>query len=181
MTYRKYLKYKLKYLELKQQLGAAISNVGNIDAYRSKIDGDNGHIQAGIQNLILAYNNCNYDDFDSTTTTNCMILSSYISDITSNTRASTQSNVWVPFIWSALQKSGRISNIPQQWYASNDNNDELNKLAQRIITIPGWIEYTLYILSDKYNSSSLSLPNEFNDVIFNESNTISKHINENNS
>ncbi len=74
----------------------------------------------------------------------------------------TQSEYWCPLIMEALKISGY--NIPIKW--TNIKSDPIiQKYAIELSNVNGWAKYSFYLL-DTYETKLKSIPNNFNDQMY---------------
>ena len=160
--YNKYVKYKKKYLDLKNQVGNASPVPIDLTNIRRNIDGGNNHIQKVVQNIVLTFGPEPEGWEGLGLTTGQMIAQSALSGY------GTQSATWCPLIWIALglcypDLPHELTNIPSE-YQSNVNNidggeDKLRELAQQLSEIPNWCNFAVIALSKNYDS----IPNDANE------------------
>jgi len=139
------------------------------------------HIKSHIQTLILYYGNyTNNIDFNIITSDVGMLATNIIEPILDHIRLSdpqykrqdTQSEIWCPLIFKALEFSGK--KIKKEWTLFDPAQHILDKNAILLSTIPGWVEYADYILT-QYND--IGFENSFdNHVLQNESKKIKLNL-----
>ena len=143
-TYKlKYLKYKEKYIKLKNQLGSAPP----LSKFNKNIDDGNAHIKPTVQNIVL-----NYGPQDPNfMMPEGVVLAGEVSDYS----LSTQSGTWCPLIWRALAKCQDIPDKLKNSYQSNVEKigvDKFNDVVDRLSKIPGWCDYAKKVLTHDFGS-----------------------------
>jgi hypothetical protein len=119
------------------------------------IDDKKCHIKPALQNIIL-----NYGKIDSDfTTSDGMKIATKVSELNPDKRkGSTQSNVWNPLIWKALNYYGYDvkPECLKVILINNKDYEEFNKLVIELANLSGWAEYAANILlndDDTYSSN----------------------------
>lgn len=125
---------------------------------KSVDDMENGHIKSGIQNLILRFGDVNRE----TRQTEGEVIAAKASKLY-NDESVTQSDIWVPLIWRALNFKGY--DVHPEWFKTPDkfdNNEtrKFNTLVKELANIPGWSEYAIHILTTE---NGKDLKNDFFD------------------
>jgi hypothetical protein len=120
------------------------------------IDDGKHHIKATLQNIILT--------FGSTDILNMTIaeqIAHKVAYLNPKGTGVTQSNVWVPLIWKALNYLG--FDVPPEWIEVKLNNNEdyikFNDAVKQLASIPGWGDYAFNILS----TDNETYPSDSND------------------
>jgi hypothetical protein len=149
------LKYAIKALEnnnLKIKLNRSdykinVENENFKNDAEKNIDGVYGHIKAALQNIILLYGDID-PDFG---ITQGEIIADSVSKL--NPDAPTQSKVWCPLIWKALNLANY--DVPRYWYQVELKDADYATFNNKVIELaklPGWAKYAVEVLtSDNYN------------------------------
>jgi hypothetical protein len=160
------LKYAIKALEnnnLKIKLNRSdykinVENENFKNDVQKNIDGDNGHIKAALQNIILLYGDID-PDFG---ITQGEIIAGSVAEL--NYDATTQSKVWCPLIWKALNLANY--DVPREWYQVKLKDADYAKFNSKIIelaNLPGWAKYAVEVLTsdnDNYNENDNSFESQ---------------------
>ena len=131
-----------------------------VDAVKKNIDDGKNHIKPAIQNIILKFGNIDTDFGIS----KAEMIAGKVSQLLNSTNIEkTQSDVWVPLIWKALNYSGY--DIPPEWFKIDLGNDEyydkFNKFVKELANIPGWADYAVEVLISDNDSSYTNTDNDF--------------------
>jgi hypothetical protein len=110
---------------------------GNPNKWKVNIDGENGHIIAEIQSLVLCYG-------DLAVNLNTMMYAL-------NGDAQTYSEIMCPLIWRALFEAGNLD-IPVDWIIYSKKQDDLSQcdfehIVNTLKGKSGWIQYATHILT----------------------------------
>ena len=123
------------------------------DAVMVSIDNNDGHIKPAIQNIVLKFGPINVVSKGEE-------IAELVSGINTAGTGGTQSAVWVPLIWKALNYAGY--DVPPEWFNNVNVTDVnmFNKLVKELSSLPGWAEYAVYVL---INSGTIVFNNDDND------------------
>ena len=146
--YSKYLKYKNKYLDLKNKIGgAAVSKVaqkklpdcaGNL---MTNVDSAPAHIQATVQNIVLR--------FGPVSPIWGVTEGEVLAGSVAVESAATQSGRWCPLIWRALALC--YGNVPAQLTdAYPESHAAVDAAAAQLAAIPGWCQYACTVLTQQF-------------------------------
>ncbi|ADO67250.1 hypothetical protein crov217 [Cafeteria roenbergensis virus] len=115
-----------------------LENIKSIDNQQS------GHIKPPLQNVIL-----NFGPKIISTITKAELIAQAVSELNPDGLKSTQSRVWVPLIWKALNLSGY--NVPPHWLKLHLEKDKdyhtFNIKAKELSELKGWSEYAMAVLT----------------------------------
>ena len=150
------IKYAIKALEnnpLQIKLNRSdyklnVENEDFKDDVRKNIDDNKSHIKAAVQNIILKYG-----DIDTTVLlSQGEKIASLVSELNPDGTLGTQSKVWCPLIWKALNYANY--DVPREWYQvelKDYDYGTFNTLVKQLAKLPGWAEYAVEVLTtDKY-------------------------------
>ena len=142
--------YKLK-VESDKLKNAVSNSVDNMES---------GHIKATIQNIILSFGRKNI----LTQLLKAQEIASSVSLLNPDGIAKTQSKVWVPLIWKALNYSGY--DVPPEWIKVDLGNDnekyrQFNEYVKELSNLSGWTEYAMHVLLNAGNEQFKEYDNTF--------------------
>ena len=129
--------------------------------FKNNIDNHNtGHIRATIQNIILKFGEPHPD-------LTFVLKGEIIAQEVMDTKNPTQSNVWCPLIWKALDECGYEipnytyfkSNMNNVRFLSNFTIDNFNEKITELSNINGWCEYAVRVLNYEF----INIPRYSND------------------
>jgi len=169
----KYAIYALENNNLKLKLNKSdyklyVESTTFVYAVRENIDNYYNHIKSAIQNIILKFGNINKSGISK-----AEMIARKVSLLLNPTDIrKTQSDLWAPLIWKALNYSGY--DVPPQWFKIDLDNDEyyykFNEFVKELANIPGWADYAVEVLISD-NDSYTNTDNDFNsDKVISKSN-----------
>jgi hypothetical protein len=131
-----------------------------VDAVKKNIDNGKNHIKPAIQNIILKFGNIDID-FGISEAEMIAIKVSQLLNLTNIGK--TQSFIWVPLIWKALNYSGY--DVPPEWFKIDLGNDEyyykFNEFVKKLANISGWADYAIEVLISDNDLSYTNTDNDF--------------------
>jgi len=166
---------RLKILHGWEQMPNNVNQIFKIIPYFKNNDNNDNHIIPKLQNLILTYidRNININTVDDYYTILFdpkfrekkpqQIAQEIISINSQSSDSSTKSAYWCPLIYNALKIGG--INVIDEWTKFKivlDKEQEFNELSRLLASIPGWIDYTMYILTE-LDHTKTNIGNDFND------------------
>lgn len=121
----------------------------------NSIDDGKSHIKATLQNVILNFGkNTGFGIPDA------QLVAQKASLLNTSNLGNTQSSIWCPLIWKALNYNGY--DVPPEWFeVKNVDNRMFNSYVKELSNIKGWAEYAMQVLSQGGNQTFSSNDNSF--------------------
>ncbi len=121
----------------------------------NSIDDGKSHIKATLQNVIL-----NFGKNTGFGIPEAQLVAQKASLLNTNNLGNTQSSIWCPLIWKALNYNGY--DVPPEWLeVKNVDNRMFNAYVKDLSNIKGWTEYAMEVLSQGGNQTFSSNDNSF--------------------
>ena len=137
-------------------------NTENINLFKESviksIDNKKCHIIPALQNIILNFGNCD-NDFN---LPEGVLIAGKASSLNPKGLNKTQSIVWVPLIWNALNILKY--KVPNEWLNINledSKKEELFKLSKRLSEIENWDKYAIEVLINAFKINFSKNDNDF--------------------
>jgi len=126
-----------------------------------------GHIKSALQNVILKFGPIDILGFG---LPEAQRIAGNVSGLNPAGTEGTQSAVWCPLIWKALNYSGY--DVPPEWFVvklkSDKDYEKFNDLVKELARIEGWTEYALEVLTKAGDEEFADRDNDFDSDKVNE-------------
>lgn len=132
-----------------------------LNKVKNSIDNKKCHIIPAIQNIILNYGKSN----NAFNLPQGILLAGEASNLNPDGILKSQSKVWVPLIWNALNFLN--FNVPSEWLNINLNEENKNKLleiSKRLSKLKNWGKYTMIVLKNAHKNKFNKSDNDFESI-----------------